>query len=97
MRNLATDMHFNLVLYCLLALFGYLSGVFGSDEAAKYMRPSVLFWMKTTFGALAAITLSAKMFLSTTYAEWQHKRKSNGRDTSFVLQPAPTGVQTARQ
>ena len=63
-------------LYLLVALFGYLQTAFGTDEAAKYISPAPLFWIKTGIGALAASVLSLKLFRSTAFAEHQAAKNS---------------------
>lgn len=68
---------FDGVIYFLIALFGYLSTAFGSDEAAKYVTPIVLFWTKTIIGSLAAGTLAIKLYRSTTFAEYRQAKNGS--------------------
>lgn len=60
------------VLYCLIAVFGFLQTQLASEEAAKFISPQALFYAKTAVGSLAAGALAAKMFRSTSFAD--HKR-----------------------
>ena len=69
------------LLYCAIAVFGFLQTQLATDEAAKFITPQVLFWAKTVVGAAAAGSLAAKMFRSTTFAE--HRRS----DTQFFTDP----------
>ena len=63
-------------LYLLVALFGYMQTAFGTDEAAKYISPAPLFWIKTAIGALASSVLAIKLFRSTAFAEHQASKSS---------------------
>ena len=57
------------LLYVLVATCGYMTGSLGSDEAAKWVSPQVLFWLKFGVGAAGAGALAFKMFRSTSYAD----------------------------
>ncbi len=56
-------------LYVLIALFGALSAAFSTDEAAKYLHPEHLFWLRTICNVNAAWLLALKMFRSTSYSQ----------------------------
>lgn len=62
-------------LYALIALFGYLNGYFGSDDAAKYIDAKTLFYLNGLVGGLGATFLAIKMFRSTQYAEHVDKKE----------------------
>ncbi len=69
------------LLYALVALFAFLETQFGSDEAAKFIAPYLLFWLKLLAGASATTTLAIKLFRSTAFAD--HLKKVNGGNTDF--------------
>lgn len=71
-------------IYVTIAVAGFLMTQFGSDEAAKYIDPQALFYLKTTNGCLSAGALALKMFRSETYSKW----KSNGK-THEETKPTP--------
>lgn len=73
-------------LYAAVAVFAALNTSFGSEEAAKYVSPEHLFWLKTNTGAIASGCLALKMFRSTTYAE--HRTATVAEETA----PAPVPV-----
>lgn len=64
------------ILYVCVGIFVYLSTNFGSDEAAKYISPQVLYWLKLGIGACGNIALNIKMYRSTAFADHQ-KEKEN--------------------
>lgn len=74
------------LLYALVALFAFLQNQFGSDDAAKFISPVVLFWLKTAVGSMGAAVLSIKLYRSTAFAEHQAQKKI---ETSFMNRPAP--------
>ena len=76
--KLANEMSFNLVLYVAIAVFGFLTSTFGGDEAKQFLSPLTLFWCKTITGCMSAGALAIKLFLSTSYADWQSKKNGNG-------------------
>lgn len=99
MKSLFTDVGFNLFLYCAIAFFTALSGGMSTDEAAKYISPVVLFWIRTVCTVSGATLLAAKMFLSTSYADYRAKKAGSsgggsGDTTQFVLQPVPDQPKT---
>lgn len=61
-------------LYINIALFQALTAAFSSDEAAKYIEPESLFWVRTFCGVNSAWLLALKMFRSTAFAEHQAKQ-----------------------
>lgn len=71
-------MHADAILYTLIAVCGALTAAFGSDDAAKYVTPEHLFWLKTIFGSAGAGMLALKMYRSTAFADWQARKNGNG-------------------
>ena len=61
-------------LYCGIAFFGALAAGFGSDEAAKYVAPAMLFWLRTACGVSSATLLALKMFRSTAFADHKNSQ-----------------------
>lgn len=63
-----------------------LNGVLGTDEAAKFIAPATLFFVRMASTVIAAGLLSLKMFRSTTYADY----KANGHSEKPTLPDART-------
>lgn len=74
-------------LYVSIAMFAALQTAFGSEEAVKFISPERLFWTKTVIGALAAGTLSLKMFRSNPKPTEPEPPKSGV--TEFFAKPNP--------
>lgn len=89
MKSLFTEVGFNLSLYCAIAFFTGWTAVLGTDEAAKYISPAALFWLRGLCGVTSGTLLAAKMFLSTSYADYKGKKDATTNTSQFVLQPAP--------
>ncbi len=68
------------LLYVCIALFGAATAAFGSDEAAKYIEPEALFWLRTSCGIISAGLLSLKMFRSTSFSEHLEAKKQEQTD-----------------
>jgi hypothetical protein len=68
---------FDGIVYFAIAVFGYLNTSFGSDEAAKYISPLALFWLRESCGAIAAGALALKMYRSTTFAEYRQAKNGS--------------------
>jgi len=71
------------LLYAFVALFSALAASFGTDEAAKYLDPINLFWLRTICTASGATALALKMFRSTSYADHQ---KTSSTDDIMLIQ-----------
>ena len=74
-------------LYVALALLTFLTGYFGSDEAAKWISAATLFWVKGILGAASATALAIKLFRSTAFADHQAEKSAqipseNPKDTT---------------
>lgn len=59
------------LLYVLIAIFGAITACMSTDEAAKYLEPETLFWIRTTASVNSAGFLALKMFRSTSFADHQ--------------------------
>lgn len=55
--------------FVLIQMLTFLTACFGGDEAAKYISPQTLFWLKLAVGESACGFLALKMFRSTAYAD----------------------------
>ncbi len=64
-------------LYVMVQMLTVLSTQFATDESAKYIDPTLLFWVKIIIGELAAGTLALKMFRSTSYGDHQQAKKGD--------------------
>ena len=69
-------MVFDGIIYVMVQMLTVLSTQFGTDEAAKYIEPTMLFWIKIVIGELAAGALAVKMFRSTTFADYLKNLKN---------------------
>lgn len=67
-------MHIDGALYVGIGVFTALLGALGSDEAAKYIAPQVLFWARTAAQCGLAGAASAKMFRSQSFADYTKKK-----------------------
>ncbi len=54
--------------YVLLAAVTALAAAMGSDEAAKWLEPKTLFWVRTWCTVASGSLLAIKLFRSTSYA-----------------------------
>ena len=70
--------------YVLIAFCTAMSAAFGTDEAAKYISPVWLFWLRLIFNSFGASLLALKMYRSTGFAD--HKAKQNG-NTEIINKP----------
>lgn len=75
------------ILYVLVAFFGAILSALGSDDAAKYIAPATLWYVKNACAALAAGVLALKMFRSTTFAD--HKATEDKKTTAATIQSMP--------
>jgi uncharacterized membrane protein len=73
-------------LYVAIAFVGAIAAAMSSDEAAKFISATVLFWARTFFQSVAAALLALKMFRSTSFAEHVEQKKKNG-DTAPPFKP----------
>jgi len=71
------------LLYCSIGFFAFSQMFFGGDEAAKYIRPDIKFYLNYILGAGAIIASQLKSFRSNQFAEHQAEKKKNGGNTSF--------------
>lgn len=72
-------------LYTMVGTFAVLLGALSSDEAAKYIIPQVLFWLKTATSVLGAVALNVKMYRSTGYSEHIKQKKENETKPPFPI------------
>lgn len=72
-----------LVYTAIAALNAFAAGI-GSDEAAKFISPMPLFWMRLLSYVFAQTMLAVKMFRSTGYADYQKDVKEKSGNTTIV-------------
>lgn len=71
-------MSFNLILYVIIGTATAFSGCLNSDEAAKYITPEQLFWLRTATTTLLGAAVTVKGVTSNAFSEWLAKRNGNG-------------------
>jgi len=64
------------LIYILLALTAANGAFLGSDNAAKYISPQVLFYLQWSNDGGGAMLLALKMFRSTAFAEHQKSKET---------------------
>jgi hypothetical protein len=74
-------------LYIGIAVLSFAIGHFSSDDAAKYIAPSELFWLKGGFGAAAALVLAWKMYRSNPAREQALKDADDAKRPEPPKQP----------
>lgn len=65
----------------------FLSVQFATDEAAKFISATTLFWTKVVVGELVSIFLAIKMYRSTAFAQHQDEKKEEKKregETRFL-------------
>ena len=85
-------MFFDGLVLVLIQMLTVLSTQIGTDEAAKYIGATTLFWSKIIVGELAACFLAIKMFRSTQFAEHQQRKNGNkngGNNSSATATTVP--------
>jgi hypothetical protein len=63
------------LLYTALAILTGINTTFGGDEAAKYVSPEPLFWVKSLCSWSAQGLLAVKLYRSTAFADHQDAKK----------------------
>ena len=74
------------LLYALVAMLAFLQTQLGTDDAAKFVSPTTLWWSKLTVGTFGAGALAIKLFRSTAFADHQQQKKI---DTQFLTRSVP--------
>jgi hypothetical protein len=77
------------MLYASVAMFAFMQGYLGTEEAYKYAKPEFLFWAKFTVGSCAAVTAALKAFRSTTFGNYM-RQKQEAAEAAKSQQAAPT-------
>ena len=73
-------------LYVGIAVFGAIIACINTDEAAKYLQPEILFWLRTTCSVCSASLLALKMYRSTGYAQ-SKVDKEQGHEATMRTKP----------
>lgn len=74
--------------YVTLAVFLFVQGQLGTDEAANFLAPTTLFWFRTIIGAIGAGLLALKMFRSRTFADHQDQQTADATQKPVVVEPS---------
>ncbi len=75
------------LIYSSIAFFTAWSIVFTTDDAAKYIAPVMLFWLRSICQALGVLLVTLKGFRSTSFAEHLDEKKS---ETAFLQRQLAT-------
>ncbi len=73
-------MHLNFALYIFIASGTAFAAGIGTDEAAKYLEPETLFWIRLAAGVAVTTATAAKAYTSKSFSEWSEKRKQPTQD-----------------
>lgn len=76
------------IVYVSIAVLTALNTQIGTDEAAKYIDPVTLFWVKIVAGCSTAGFLALKMFRSETFSKWKQERNGNAKHEKSSTSPA---------
>ena len=71
-------------LYWLMAIFSAMIAVLSTDQAAKNIEASLLFWLQSVTSVLNAGFLAIKMFRSTAFAD--HKKEEADKPVVEIRQ-----------
>lgn len=72
-------------LYALIAFFIFSQSYLGGDEAAKYVPPTLKFWLNYFIGGAGAFFGAVKMFRSTAYGD--HVAEKAAKPISYTPEP----------
>lgn len=61
-------------LYFVIAVTSAIAVFLGTDEAAKYIQPDMLFWARGINGIIAGTSLTMKGYTSEGFANWRKKQ-----------------------
>jgi len=76
--------HIDGAIFVAIAVFGAGASALGSDDAAKYIAPATLWYVKNICTAIAAGLLSLKMFRSTAYSADVKIEAAKRGDTELI-------------
>jgi hypothetical protein len=66
-------------LYVCIAVLVFWQMIFGGDEAAKYITPRLLFFLKFLIGSLAVGCNALKSFRSTAFADHRKEKEQTSQ------------------
>lgn len=72
------SMYVDAALYMGIAFFTALTGALATDEAAKFIVPPLLWYIRTAATTLLATTAALKMFRSQAFSDYL-KKNGNGK------------------
>ena len=64
------SIHIDGALYVGIGFLTAIQGGFSTDDAAKYIEPSLLWWLRTLVMAALASVAALKMFRSQSYSDY---------------------------
>lgn len=68
-------MKLSFTLYLLMAMQLAIAAFLGTDEAAKYIGPEVLFWARGVNTMLGSIALTLKGYTSSGFQDWLNRKQ----------------------
>jgi len=80
-------------LYVSIAIFGSLTGIFGSDETFKYVNVYVCWWVKSISEIGLAGASALKMFRSTSYSDHLASTNGSNPDGTSKAEKSPSTTQ----
>lgn len=79
------------IIYVCIGVLTFLTTQLGTDEAAKYIGPESLYYMRLSAGGVMSGFLALKMFRSETYSNWKRdKANGNGKHLPTELSKGNT-------
>lgn len=79
-------------IYLVIAVASACAASFGSDDAAKYIYPITLWWLKNFFIWIGAGALALKMYRSTTFADYKTAQNGSYHKETVVSTTATTDI-----
>lgn len=73
-------MKLNFALYLFIASGTAFAAGIGTDEAAKYLSPETLFWLRLAVGVVVTTATAAKAFTSTSFSDSKNKQTNEPKD-----------------
>lgn len=78
-------------LYVGMGVTSAMIAALSLDEAAKWVAPATLFWLKCALAVLDGVFLNLKMFRSTGYAQHLDEKKQREGQTEFFAKQKENG------
>lgn len=78
-------------LYVGMGITSVALACLSTDEAAKFVSPAPLFWIKMFLAVMDAVFLNLKMFRSNSFATHQQEKKQKEDQTQFFAKQKENG------